>query len=484
MPQMTIERKQLHEIAVEKKFLQMRWQALKKEFPKPQDEDEPTKEEKSYIAYRWKHLSSQEKNLKSILNAKSVKNAPAMTPAESFAKKFKKSGKSLKQAYSFLKNLSELSTIDFKDGHRLQAYHYGRKMDEIIGKMFGDEEEDEDKGKENLAKMLLTTKGLDGWDDVDVTDPSGKLKGAKKEPMQQHTESIVPGGARGSKDFDDKINEATSEVGTTKKQNPSKIAKPAGDKMPFNDGHPGSTEASHLISGVGKKDFDDKINEANRTVDTTKPGGNTTASKIGSEPMQMWGEGGSLVKFFKVVSDAGAYLKTLAYEKAFGEAHREMARSLIKAMEMNKPFAAQQDSEFPGDLANVLQEGDEEAHKGKKKALPPGNDPMMGMMGEEEDPLAGGGMVPGDDLISGGGMDALAGGGMDELGGGLGGGMDDGGMGLGEEEEDPLAGLEGGPMMGTHGMKSLDAMMQNALRQAQAVNDMNKSLNNLMNILN
>ena len=186
---MTKEQKSLNEIAQEKSFLKGRWKALKGENQKDMD----VVNEKSYIEYRWKHLNQEEKALKSVLNAKAVKDAAgAPTASESFAKKFQKSKKSIKAAHALLKSLSELPTADFKNNHRLEAYYHGRKMYEVIGKMFGEEENDkeddeekvEEKGLKKLSRLLLTTKNLDGWDDVDVTNPHNKLK-AKKDDFQQ-----------------------------------------------------------------------------------------------------------------------------------------------------------------------------------------------------------------------------------------------------------------------------------------------------------
>lgn len=441
---MSREEKSLQEIASEKSFLQTRWKALKD--VKEPDEDE--KNEKSYIQYRWKHIVGEEKALKSVLDSKSVKNAPTPAP-ESFAKKFSKSKKSLKQAHTFLKFLSELSTSEFKDGHRLQSYHYGRKMDEIIGKMFGGDEEDEDneeKGKKNLAKLLLVTKDFpelkEQVSELNVTDPNGPSKYNTGDKLQQFGD----GGSlakKGKKDFSE-LEKADSEINVTKPKNDPKIAKLGEDSdvMPFYHGHDGEG-SDHLISGVGKKQFD-VLDEATSTVHTTKPGSPSHYAP-GQEGMQQFGEGGTLVKFFKSVADAGAFLKTLAYEKAFGDSHRAMAKSLVKAMDdMDKPFAAEH-SEFPGDLGNLLQEEGEPEHKALGGMGDPSTgSPSMGTPGEE-DPLA----EP---------------------------------LGMGQDED--MTELDTPLGMGKSGVKSLNTIRSNALQQSQAINELTKSLLSLQSMLN
>ena len=350
--------KDLNDLTEEKSYLQGRLKALKAK----KDLDEEDKDEKSYIVTRWKKLKEEEE--KTI--AKGPKGRKRANPVNKFLKAFTKSHHhNIGQAVDFLKSLT-VEGKDFTDNDRFKAYHHGHDMDRAVDDVFGGGKSGE--GLEALHKALITE------EDVDVTHPASPSKYSPgKEPMQQweDSESVV----KGKKDL-------ASEFGDPHIQDPSsnpQVAKLGHDHMPYDEG-------GHLIGHMGEKDFPEAQHQIDE-VNVTHPSSNPQAGKVGKEPMQQWGEGGSLVKFFKHVADAGVFLKALAYEHAFGLKHMEEAARLVKALEVGAK------SEFPGDLNFLKEEEDESEHK--KKDLG-GMESPLGMEDEpheeEEDMFAPGKM--------------------------------------------------------------------------------------------
>jgi len=90
---------------------------------------------------------------------------------------------SVNNAKAFLKDLSDLDE-GFDDEKRMMAFHFCKILDPI-GERF-----------ESFFKNFASDEDIE----VEITKPSGPLDySPNKEPMQQHTESIVPGGTAGNK---------------------------------------------------------------------------------------------------------------------------------------------------------------------------------------------------------------------------------------------------------------------------------------------
>lgn len=455
------DKKREEEIKEEKKFLQTRWKSLKDE---DEDKDE-VKEEKSYISARWKHLQNEQKNLKTLLNSKAIKSAPKASPSEIFAKRFNHNKKSFQEAFIFLKNLAEddeKKDEDKYDHHeeenRHKAYHLGRMMEKAIGEIFGGKSMDEQLGKKELAKLLIKHKDLSfpelnkQDDESNVTHPDGDSKYKDNDPLQQFGEggSLTKKGNKKALEFSE-LKKQDDEVNITNdKKNPDKVAK-LGEDVSWNPVEDGPS----LVRNKKGLEFPE-LSEADDAVNVTE-GSNKDYYTPGKEEMQLFGQGGSLVKFLKTIGDAAVFLKRFSFEKTFGMNHKSIANQLVK--EMEKPFVAEFESTFPGDLSNLLQEEDEPEHKKSKKDKNLNTKDMMDS--DTDSGMSGMGGAGTSGMMGMAALDLND----EDMGGSLSGDL------MEDEDEDKNH---------MFGQKSLDHLYQDSLRTTQSINALNQSLNGLL----
>lgn len=316
----------------EKAYLQKRWKALSK----ADDKDEEANKEKSYILMRWKALKTA-----------AAKALPAKDEDDKDDKSLlPRHRKAIGEARTFLKALEDEDEYD--DTKRLKAFHLSHKMAEVVKDIYGedDDRDDEDtafdKAFQNLAKALIT----EANDKPHAPSSNSQLKvGHDKMPYDEGKHAI------GTKDFAEMKKEANAVNVTAPSSNA--WVKPGGDHMPYDEGQ-------HL---VGKKDFPEMKREVSE-AGVENPSSNPQVAKVGKEPMQQFGDGGSLVKYLKHVADASHFLKSIASRKDFGFADREKAMQLGKALDggMSTP-TPETKSEFPGDRDFWEEEQEEAEHK-------------------------------------------------------------------------------------------------------------------------
>lgn len=333
----------------ERKYLQMRWKALK-------TEEEPDEHEKSLIAHRWKKLKKDEEHEKKTLLAKNKsakkdeEEEEFEGPVGKFLKKFTKSHThSIFEAGKFLRSLKHLDEYDEQNKHL--AFYHSKELDRVVKDVFGDEGAGDESGMKSLRKALFT-------DVPKVNSPASntQLHAGKKDPMQQFGE----GGSLAKGEGGSLTMGHGSHVSTTKPSSNSQLHPDKKDPMQqFGEG-------GTLLQGEGK------YPALGDTGDYAHPNSSPSNSqlKVGKEPMQQF-KGPSLVKHLGQVAEASAFLKSLAYEKAFGFNHREQAGVLAKALGMKdldeeeEKSLEKEEKEFVGDRDWLKEEEEEKDHKRK-----------------------------------------------------------------------------------------------------------------------